>query len=97
MIINFDDYRTIPMIYAEDLNNIAKLHHTDHYSIGTYIPEFENRNALFLSEDTNIRNQDDYFRHLYNEQRQMEMSDEYKRYIKASWENNENRNEDKGE
>lgn len=94
MIINFDDYRKTPMIYAEDLNNITTLHHCGMFN--THIPEnFIELDGRLLSKDTIIRNENDYFRHFYDEQRQIEMSDEYEKYIKQSWENN--KNEDKGE
>ena len=84
MIINFDNYRKTPVVYADELDgfNVARLHNTDHYAINTYIPpSSEEFNASALSDTTIIRNGlEDYFKNLYNEQRRIEMSDDYERY-----------------
>ena len=92
MIINFDDYRKVPVIYASeiaDFENIATLHHLDHY-VSAQIPDLAQQfDTSILSENTVIRNNDSYLKHLYNEQRQIELSDEYTRYCRASWKNDE--------
>lgn len=110
MIINFDDYRKIPVVYTAELNKldgIARLHPSDHYHIDTYIPgenEFMNlinENRSILSENTVMKDDNDgysnYLRNLYDEQRRIEISDDYERYCRQSWHNDENEIENKGE
>lgn len=105
MIINFDDYRKTPVIYADELDkfNIARLHNPGEVYINTYIPDMNyqpsilSTDTVFADDNTLIKNGiSDYLKNFYNEQRQIEMSNDYERYCRQSWRNEEN-NKNKGE
>ena len=85
MIINFDNYKKVPVIYrteTDNLNYILSKHDASrHFHIDDlYSSDSDDfRNRTILSDNTS-NGLSEYLRNFYDEQRQMEIANDHNKY-----------------